>query len=1731
MVKIQCTSRKIKNLAAGLCMALLGASGASGGFDSGGTTGTATYTSGGGWVLSTAPLNYVHQSLPSKGMNNIFEQNTFVSVQSGTVCFEETSFMALGGLEVTGNTRFNGFNPCSSRSNILHMMTHGVSVSGGAILDLSNYSLHDACQTRTPMTSTITPASYGDNPLITGRVHFFKPETGVTAASSYPSSATTFSVPLESCGGAVAVTQIAQNCSGEVAVTVGCETYTTSTDCNNTVLNIFDKLTVDTGGAVYLQGRDGGKGCVQNYIGRAVVGSEGCSDDSYGILAMQAQDHCGRGLIYNTISNGLYVWNGNVSMQDAVLNKISGGLKIFGGTVDMYNTFRRPCHHENYIDGGIVVMDAVLDLSRRVHGGDFCNVIRGTNGCAFGDKSITVGCGGELSMTDTDVTLRHGLLLQDDACHPKGTYVDMSNPKYHCNPSTREICNGVFVLGGQADLTNGTNNIDGGVVVTNNGILDLRLADNTINCTNGCQYGDRSVTLEKGTFYIDNDTILAHGVAATCGSLFDWTAVGRTANRRVHSIYADTGSKVVMTQGNNTVCGYTSLGGCTGDIGVVAANGAIVELYGTPGNTEILTNVITSGVLAFGDNAYVAMGNGVIGRYGCWAQPKRVIGHAGTMQNFIYGAVAGLMGCCHDKEPVVDLSNTGIGNVVNTDVSGTTTGAPCSGMEVFVFGNGVVDMCNLRSGTVQNFVKHLYVNIIPEDPFHGIADLANYGSGDVTNVVTDGMHVAGSGTAKMFNTRNCGTTTNTITGCGIKVCAGGTADLHDSMNTVHGGIVVHGSNAAVLDMHNSSSQDLTNDVCGGLVVKGGYANFKNLGSGTLTNRIDGGIAVTGGQVHFTRAQGAGELTNTVCGKNDCLYGDKSITVHGSGEFYMNTHIELRHGILLQDYDEASPLLDMCAGDDIVRTIHNGIEVEGGTAKLNGGTNAVCGEVKVCGGELNMNHSGNTFDDGIAVWGGTANFLCNVHNTFNGSNCQGKSITVGGTGELYMDNDVTIPDGLEVKGTGILHMDYDATRTIHNGICVTGGQALLGNGVNDVCGHVSVRGGTLNMRNATNTFDSCLRVHCSGVVDFSAREGATGSNTFNGGLNLTTIADGDNPIGLDFSAYDSSDLTNTFNDCVVVNGGSMNLGNRGSGTVTNNYKHDFTVTGGVVAMSNVGSGAVNNTFGTCKNLNISGGTVDVSNRGTGTVTNTLGKVNLSGNGMLIMGGNGETTTISKLHWTGSDASRIALVYNNGNWGDNTITDFCGDSSDGGYIFVLTDASGNVYGGDPNLVVPYAAATSQDYPAGSKVCLKVLGGDVDELTAYSTVENHLAFWEFDQTSAGYGISWAPDGSGGVTLSATFRGTEVTVDTTPGNVIDGITSIVNTIQQLQKDSETSGTGFANSSMQINPESFARMRMKLQNSLRSKQNPWESLVMAMSEGDEGPKVMKFKGDYRVFLAPYHVNTRNTGSAGAGTGFNEKDYGGLLGASHFVKSIGTNVTALLGFGLIDQQMSSNKNSKTKGKQLLLGLTTNKKLFTDYEWISSLYGIMNKRNQDRQGNPSAVQSYLAQASYKTYLLSWQNELGRAFKLQDNWSVRPLVGVQIGVSKRTAFSETLINVQGNVLASNVAQSYRAKTQWFGEAYTGVGVRKKWEGERLEGKITCAYEVGQKSGNGKSRTDVSAGNQTLSASSSTPGRFTQYINLYGSLLDKQTGWKVIPSATLTLQRGQRSLTSSLKFEYRF
>ena len=132
----------------------------------------------------------------------------------------------------------------------------------------------------------------------------------------------------------------------------------------------------------------------------------------------------------------------------------------------------------------------------------------------------------------------------------------------------------------------------------------------------------------------------------------------------------------------------------------------------------------------------------------------------------------------------------------------------------------------------------------------------------------------------------------------------------------------------------------------------------------------------------------------------------------------------------------------------------------------------------------------------------------------------------------------------------------------------------------------------------------------------------------------------------------------------------------------------------------------------------------------------------------------------------------------------------------------------------------------------------------------------------------------------------------------------------------------------------------------------------------------------------------------------------------------------------------------------------------------------------------------------------------------------------GRCARSKFQETGV-------LTHFAQKFKTHISRGGEVFTGLGVRKKWTGDAFDGALTGIYEVGMKSGNGKTRVQaatVARPNAVINLSGETPGKVTHYLSLLGAV-EQKNSWKVIPSVTGTFQNNQNSFMFALKVEKTF
>jgi hypothetical protein len=475
------------------------------------------------------------------------------------------------------------------------------------------------------------------------------------------------------------------------------------------------------------------------------------------------------------------------------------------------------------------------------------------------------------------------------------------------------------------------------------------------------------------------------------------------------------------------------------------------------------------------------------------------------------------------------------------------------------------------------------------------------------------------------------------------------------------------------------------------------------------------------------------------------------------------------------------------------------------------------------------------------------------------------------------------------------------------------------------------------------------------------------------------------------------------------------------------------------------------------------------------------------GAIYLGGAASQTTIGTFNW-----HQGALKFSGGNSFGTT------------HIGTLN----LVDGGDKVIHVVYSGQNQNTVPLFT---IGTLTGDPSSIT----VQNSSPFTEVVRTSN--------SGSNGVSIeSGKVIINLVPTATTPqvSNEVEtsGAMDVLTTMQSMTTEMSSQ---FAPTSYDIQA---ARRRM-VKAIRENPKDPYEAMVTALSQED-GAKIFKFKGDYRVWAAPYSTYVKNTGAGGYKDGYTEKYYGLVMGVSHFFKSLNANITTMMGFGASKTQMERSANSHTNGKSMMMGVAVRKPFFDKlFELESNLSTMLIKKQQLRQGNPSPSQSYIAVSDYNTYALAWRNEFGHVFRLQDGYSLRPALGLQINGQKRTKIEERNAGVFG--------QRYRPQITKDGEAYGGLGLRKVWRSEDLEGKVTFKYEMGRKSGNGKSRTTIYSDTvpNGITSSSSRGSNVTHYLSMYGSLLHTKNHWKVVPGVMTSLTKGQKSITGSIKFEYRW
>jgi len=279
--------------------------------------------------------------------------------------------------------------------------------------------------------------------------------------------------------------------------------------------------------------------------------------------------------------------------------------------------------------------------------------------------------------------------------------------------------------------------------------------------------------------------------------------------------------------------------------------------------------------------------------------------------------------------------------------------------------------------------------------------------------------------------------------------------------------------------------------------------------------------------------------------------------------------------------------------------------------------------------------------------------------------------------------------------------------------------------------------------------------------------------------------------------------------------------------------------------------------------------------------------------------------------------------------------------------------------------------------------------------------------------------------------------------------------------------------------------------------------------------------GAIRGWVMPFYQTLNNTQTQG----FTEEQYGMLVGFTHYLGASKSCLHYMGGFGLSKNTLKSDSANKTDGKYMLFGVNYVHNFLTHGEVSTHVHGIAVYKNQERK-NTLLGANTIAKADFKEHGLSFSSALNYVFKFNHKWSLRPSIGAQVGLTRRSKFQE-------HGVLSNFAQKFKTHISRGGEVLTGIGVRKKWIGDAFDGSITGIYEVGIKSGNGKTRVQASTTarpNAVVNLSGKTPGKVTHYLSLLGSVQEKNN-WKIIPSVTGTLQNNQNSFMFALKLEKTF
>ncbi|MES2608521.1 MAG: hypothetical protein V4544_07335 [Pseudomonadota bacterium] len=315
---------------------------------------------------------------------------------------------------------------------------------------------------------------------------------------------------------------------------------------------------------------------------------------------------------------------------------------------------------------------------------------------------------------------------------------------------------------------------------------------------------------------------------------------------------------------------------------------------------------------------------------------------------------------------------------------------------------------------------------------------------------------------------------------------------------------------------------------------------------------------------------------------------------------------------------------------------------------------------------------------------------------------------------------------------------------------------------------------------------------------------------------------------------------------------------------------------------------------------------------------------------------------------------------------------------------------------------------------------------------------------------------------------------------------------------------------------------------SVSGKKDAIETLLTALSKN--GPVAYE-KNETRLWVSPYanrsRTNRTNSDSGNQGwsggslVGVEQRDkkniwslglLTGLMGSRSHV--LGTPDTFSKTNGFLIGAFNTYKYTQEWGHEVLISRTNT---FVD----AQRYGL------DRTDKQTP---YYALATYKSTTDVGNAQINYLFNI-----------IKKKVTCRLSTGITYLGTQtGKITERNAganALSSAASTSKSSEIYTGIGLRRIWDVDKITVRTTFVYEYGyefMKKGSGITTTTQSLTQSTAPTTFTTPNGPRQnkhYIQLNSSYLDRDTGLKFILSYSGALYKNVRNHTGMAKVEYRF